>query len=294
MTKRAAALVAFLGLVCTLLPLVGSPPAGRAAPAMFGRVHETFQPEKGKIFVLAIGNDARSGNPDRSLADAIHILGINTKTMKAGVLNFPRDSWVNIPGYGSAKINEALFHGGPDLLARTLENLTGIRIDYWVMVGFEGFEDIIKKLDGVKMRIPTAVSDIGGSGAQLRAGVQTLKGYEALAYARTRKAFMGGDVARSTHQGDMLVALARKLRKETTKSPAALLRWMAITKEHARFDIRADEMFRLGILASQVEPGDVGNVTIPVSLGHVGAASVVFISPNAKSIYERFKKNGSL
>ncbi|MFP5352797.1 MAG: LCP family protein [Actinomycetota bacterium] len=294
MTKRAAALVVFLGLVCTLLPIVGTPGAGVAAPAMFGRVHETFQPETGKIFVLAIGNDARSGNPDRSLADAIHILGINTKTMEAGVLNFPRDSWVNIPGYGSAKINEALIHGGPELLARTLENLTGIRIDYWVMVGFEGFEDIIKKLGGVRMRIPTAVSDIGGSGAQLRAGVQTLKGYEALAYARTRKAFVGGDVARTTHQGDMLVALARKLRKETAKSPAAMLRWMALTREHARFDIAADEMFRLGILASQVDPGDVGNVTVPVSLGSVGAASVVFISPGASSIYERFRENGSL
>lgn len=294
MSKRAAALVAFLALVCGLVPLVGSPTPGRAAPAMFGRVHKTFQPQKGKIFVLAIGNDARSGNPDRSLADAIHIIGVNTKTMKAGILNFPRDSWVNIPGYGSAKINEALFHGGPDLLARTLENLTGIRIDYWVMVGFEGFETIVRRLNGVKMRIPTNVSDIGGSGAQLSAGVQNLKGYQALAYARTRKAFMGGDVARTTHQGDMLVALARKLRKETTKSPAALLRWLAITKEHARFDVGASEMFRLGILASQVKPKDVGNVTIPVSLGSVGAASVVFISPGADSIYDRFKRNGSL
>lgn len=294
MTKRAVALIAFLGLVCSLVPLIGSPPSGRAAPAMFGRVHKTFHPQKGKIFVLAIGNDARAGNPDRSLADAIHIIGVNTKTMKAGVLNFPRDSWVNIPGYGYAKINEALFHGGPDLLARTLENLTGIRLDYWVMVGFEGFENIIKQLNGVKMRIPMNVSDIGGSGAQLRAGMQNLKGYQALAYARTRKAFMGGDIARTTHQGDMLVALARKLRKETTKSPAALLRWLTVTREHARFDIGANEMFRLGILASQVKAKDVGNVTIPVSLGWAGAASVVFISPGARSIYDRFKKNGSL
>ncbi len=294
MTKRVVALVAFLALVCSLLPLLGSAPPGRAAPAIFGRVHKTFHPQKGKIFVLAIGNDARSGNPDRSLADAIHIIGVNTKTMKAGVLNFPRDSWVNIPGYGFAKINEALFHGGPDLLARTLENLTGIRLDYWVMVGFEGFENIIKRLNGVKMRIPMNVSDIGGSGAQLRAGVQNLKGYQALAYARTRKPFIGGDIARTTHQGDMLVALARKLHKETTESPAALLRWLTATREHARFDMGANEMFRLGILASQVKAKDVGNVTIPVSLGWAGAASVVFISPGADSIYERFKKNGSL
>ena len=294
MIKRAAAIVAFLGLVCTLVPLVGEPAPTQAAPAMFGRVHESFQPQRGKIFVAVIGNDARSGNPDRALADAIHIVGINTKTMKAGVLNFPRDSWVNIPGQGSAKMNEALVRGGPQLVARTLESVTGIRIDYWVMTGFVGFENLIRQLNGVKMRIPTNVSDIGGSGAQLRAGVQRLKGYEALAYARTRKAFSGGDVARTTHQGDILVALVRKLRKETQRSPAALLRWIDVTRKNTRLDISANEMFRLGILASQVKAKDVGNVTVPVSLGSMGAASVVFISPGAHSIYARFKKNGSL
>lgn len=294
MIKRAIALLAFLALVCTLLPWMGDPAPTQAAPAMFGRVHETFQPQKGKIFVAVIGNDARSGNPDMALADALHIVGINTKTMKAGILNFPRDSWVNIPGHGSAKMNEALVRGGPELVARTMESLTGIRIDYWVMTGFVGFESIIKKLGGVKMRIPTNVSDIGGSGAQLRAGKQTLKGYQALAYARTRKAFSGGDVARTTHQGDILVALVRKLRKETGKTPAALLRWITVAREHARLDISANEMFRLGILASQVKARDVGNVTVPVSLGSMGAASVVFISPGARSIYDRFKRNGSL
>ncbi len=294
MIKRCAALLAFLIVVCTVVPLVGESPQTIAAKPLFGRVHERYDPNAGKIFVLAIGNDARSGNPDRSLADAIHIIGINTKTMKGGVLNLPRDSWVDIPGQGSAKINEALFRGGPELLARTVENLTGIRLDYWVMVGFEGFESIIKELHGVAMNIPRAVNDIGGSGAVLRAGVQKLKGYEALAYARARKAFSGGDLARTTHQGQMLVALLRKLRKETAADPASLLRWIAVTREHARFDITADEMFRLGILATQVSTRDVRTVTVPASLGSVGPASVVFIAPGARSIYARFKKNASL
>jgi anionic cell wall polymer biosynthesis LytR-Cps2A-Psr (LCP) family protein len=124
--------------------------------------------------------------------------------------------------------------------------------------------------------------------------MQKLQGYQALAYARARKSFSGGDVARTTHQGDMLVALQRKLQTQTAKNPAALFRWIAATKRHARFDLRADEMFRLGILATQIDSKDIGNVTLPVSLGWVGAASVVFISPQAKSIYERFKENGSL
>ena len=288
------ALGAFLALVCTLLPMIGHPARTNAAVPQFGRVHKTFQPENGKIFVLAIGNDARAGNPDSSLADAIHLIGINTKTMKAGVLNFPRDSYVNIPGWGSAKINEGLIAGGPQRVAETVENLTGIRIDYWVMTGFVGFQSIVKELDGVVMNIPTAHNDTGASGSVLRSGVQKLKGYEALAYARARKVFSGGDVARSTHQGDILLALLKKLHKQTSRSPAALLKWITVTKQHTRFDISADEMFRLGILATQIKPKDVGHVTVPVSVGSVGAASVVFISPGARDIYQRFKENGSL
>lgn len=294
MTKRVCLLVAFVLGVSAVVPLIGTQEPTLAAAPLFGRVHKTFNPEKGKIFVLAIGNDARSGNPDRSLADAIHILGINTRTMKGGILNFPRDSWVNIPGHGSAKMNEALMRGGPDLLARTLEDQTGIRLDYWVMVGFVGFEAIIKELRGVEMNIPTAHNDTGASGSVLKAGVQNLKGYQALAYARARKSFSGGDIARTTHQGDMLVALQRKLRGQVADNPAALFRWITATKKHARFDLRADEMFRLGILATQVKPKDIGDVTIPVRVGSVGAASVVFISPHAKSIYGRFRQNGSL
>jgi len=294
MIRRTCILLAFILGVSAVVPLIGGSEATRATAPLFGRVHKSFQPEKGKIFVLAIGNDARSGNPDRSLADAIHILGINTRTMKGGILNFPRDSWVNIPGQGSAKINEALFRGGPELLARTVEAVTGIRLDYWVMVGFEGFQGIVQDLRGVEMNVPTTHNDTGASGSVLTAGMQKLQGYQALAYARARKSFSGGDVARTTHQGDMLVALQRKLQTQTAKNPAALFRWIAATKRHARFDLRADEMFRLGILATQIKSKDIGNVTLPVSLGWVGAASVVFISPNAKSIYERFRENGSL
>jgi polyisoprenyl-teichoic acid--peptidoglycan teichoic acid transferase len=293
--KRLAAVI-----LCLLTLMVGVPVVDaflrptRASGPLFGRVHETFQPSQGKIFVLAIGNDARSGNPDRSLADAIHILGINTKTMRGGILNFPRDSWVNIPGYGSAKINEALFHGGPELLAKTLENLTGIRIDYWVMVGFEGFQGIVEDLRGVEMHIPSTHNDVGASGSVLKAGYQKLQGYEALAYARARKSFSGGDIARTTHQGDMLIALLRKLRDEATRNPASLFRWIAAARHHARFDISFEEMFRLGIIATQLSSRNVGNVTVPVGLGFMGQASVAFISPSARGIYERFKKNGSL
>jgi polyisoprenyl-teichoic acid--peptidoglycan teichoic acid transferase len=290
---RIAALIATIASVAACLPLIGSAPIN-AAPLLVGRVHETFQPEDGKIFVLVIGNDARSGNPDNSRADAIHIAGINTKTMKGGILNFPRDSWVSIPGAGTAKMNEALYRGGPNLLASTLENLTGIRIDYWAMVGFDGFRGIVDDIGGVRYKIPQPVYDPTGSGAKLDPGKQWLGPLNALAFVRTRHSFAGGDVDRTTNQAKFLLAMLRELRADVAKAPARLMDWMATTKKWAKLNVSNEELFRLAVLTSQVKPGDIGNVTVPVSLGSVGAASVVFISSGANSIYQRFRENGSL
>ena len=293
MRARIAALIAIIASVAACLPLIGSAPIN-AAPLLVGRVHETFQPEDGKIFVLVIGNDARSGNPDNSRADAIHIAGINTKTMKGGILNFPRDSWVSIPGAGSAKMNEAVYRGGPQLLATTLENLTGIRIDYWVMVGFEGFRGIVDDIGGVQYKIPQPVYDPTGSGAKLDPGKQWLGPLNALAFVRTRHSFANGDIDRTTNQAKFLLAMLRELRADVGKAPARLMDWMATTKKWAKLNVSNEELFRLAVLTSQVKPGDIGNVTVPVSLGSVGAASVVFISSGANSIYQRFRENGSL
>lgn len=293
MIKRVVALLALLGLVCLLVPLFGSGSERAAASLTVGRVHEEFQPTDGKVFVLVIGSDARYGNPERSRADAIHIVGVNTENMRGGILNFPRDSWVNVPGFGSSKINEALYKGGPALLARTLENVTGIRIDYWVLTAFEGFEGIVEDLRGVEMTIPQRVVD-KGSGANLSQGKQTLRHWEALAFVRSRYAFSGGDVARTTNQGDFLLALLRKLRDEVGKDPTDLLNWIATTRRHTKLNVPASEQFRLGVLASKIKAKDVGNVTVPVQVGAVGAASVVFIQPHANDIYKRFRKNGYL
>ncbi|MDQ3915716.1 MAG: LCP family protein [Actinomycetota bacterium] len=292
MIKPAAALLSVVAAVSLLVPLGSSPVS--SSPILVGRVHARYQPADGKIYVAVIGSDARTGNPDNVNADAIHIAGVNTKTMKGGILNFPRDSWVTIPGYGSGRINEALHAGGPELVAQTLESITGIHIDYWVLVGFEDFVNIVDEIGGVKMTIPSGVYDPIGSGAKIPAGTQNLGAEEALSYVRTRKAFADGDIQRTTNQAKFLIAMLRKLHRQIEYSPTSLFRWTATARRYARYDLSAAEMFRLGVLASQVDPDDVGNVTVPVSYGSVGAASVVFISPEAAGIYEQFRETAAL
>ncbi|HWL65840.1 MAG TPA: LCP family protein, partial [Actinomycetota bacterium] len=183
MIRRATVLVTLLASLIATLSLVG--PAG-TAPLLVGTTHRAYQPQRGKIFILVIGNDARFGNPPTARADATHLVGINTKTMKAGILNFPRDSWVNIPGRGMSKINEATQAGGPQGLVATMEGLTGIKIDYWVMTGFEGFMGIIDGLGRVRVRTHQDLYDPSGSGIHMPAGKHMLGPKSSLAYLRTR------------------------------------------------------------------------------------------------------------
>lgn len=293
MIRRVAALVTLLATACMVIPLAGAGSSNAAPEVLGGKVRESFGPEDGKVFILVIGNDAREGNPDETRADAIHVVGINTETMRAGVLNFPRDSYVEVPGQGSMKMNESLYVGGPELLVKTVENETGLQLDYWVMTGFEGFMKIINQLGGIEVDVPYAIDDYG-SGANLKEGPQVLDGGEALAFNRTRKTLPNGDIDRSTNQGLFLLAMLEQLQAEAAENPSAILEWMTIGREWSRFDIPVDEMFRLGVLAAQIERSDVKSVTVPVSIGAVGLASVVFIQDGAQEVYRRFERTGSL
>ncbi len=294
MTKRLLIPTICLTLVTLVIPATGERSATLASDVMVGRVHEEFQPEDGKTFILVIGNDARHGNPDTALADAIHIVGLDADKMRGGILNFPRDSYVSFPGGGSGKINEALPRGGPRLLVKTVERLTGIGIDYWVMTGFEGFRAIIRKLRGVKITIKRAIYDPGGSGANIKAGTKWLSAEPALAFVRTRKTIPGGDLGRTANQGRFLLALLRKLRLEVGRRPTRLFRWLRVTQQHTKLDASTGELFRLGVLASQLRAKRVRSVTVPASVGSAGGASVVFIRPGARSLYRRFRRTGSL
>lgn len=294
MIRRAAALMSFLIAVSLAIPMIGEPDRSSFGATM-GRLERDYQPiDKHKVYILVIGNDAREGNPDNVRADALHVVGFNTKTMRGGILNFPRDSYVNIPGSGSGRINESLYRGGPELVARTVESITGIQLDYWVMTGFQDFRRIIKRIGKVPYKINRDIYDPTGSGAALKAGTKFLAGEQALAYVRTRHSFPAGDIDRTTNQASFMLALLKKFQGEVSKDPAQLLRWTAITRSFTRNDVSAEEMFRLAILASQVKPKHFDSVTVPVSYGAVGSASVVFIQGGAQSIYARFRQNASL
>ena len=113
---------------------------------------------------------------------------------KFNKLSIPRDSYAEIPGQGSQKINAAYAYGGAALQIETVSNFLGTPIDHVVILNFEGFEDFIDAIGGVKVDVPERLcADISGGEANggwtisLKRGENTLSGEDALAYARTRK-----------------------------------------------------------------------------------------------------------
>ncbi|HYO38274.1 MAG TPA: LCP family protein [Nocardioidaceae bacterium] len=122
------------------------------------------------------------------------------------LLSVPRDSIVDIPGRGSAKINSAYASGGPELLVETVEANTGIRVDDYVEIGFAGFVDVVDAVGGIEI-CPTQRMKDRRAALDIEKGCQDADGRTALGYARSRHTSGLGDIARARHQREVVSAV---------------------------------------------------------------------------------------
>src|SRR5215208_6619134 len=130
--------------------------------------------------VVLLGSDARGDEVSRSDTIVVTKAG-------GGILAVPRDTLVDIPGVGEDKVNAAYANGGPELTVETLENLTGVRMNDYVIVHFDGVEEIVDALGGITLEVDKPVRvGIDGRRVYIPAGTQTLDGMQALAYVRYR------------------------------------------------------------------------------------------------------------
>jgi LCP family protein required for cell wall assembly len=230
------------------------------------------------IFVLLIGSDARPGEEiDRTRADSIHIVAINPERGKASIVGFPRDSYVSIPGFGTDKINAAMVDGGPELVVETVEELTGLTMDYWALTWFEGFVGMVRDVGGLSIDVPFDVFD-DFANAEIEAGRQVLSGPDALAFARARHALPQGDFGRSENQGRLMIAALTQFKKEFQQSPARMLTWIGAGLRNAHTDVPLDELLTLAFTGSTLDARHVANVVIPGNLGTAGNSSVVMLN----------------
>jgi LCP family protein required for cell wall assembly len=169
---------------------------------------------------LITGSDSRAGL-SRAEIDAFHV-GFDEGTLNSDsimllhlgsgrpvLISIPRDSYVDIPGHGWNKINAALAYGGASLLIKTVENVTGLKIDHYMGIGFAGLVAVVNKIGGVEICLKTALND-SDSGVHLSAGCHNLDGDQALAFVRDRHSFAIEDLQRIQDQRAFLSALLKK------------------------------------------------------------------------------------
>lgn len=254
--------------------------------------------------IAAYGSDAHNGGVNRS--DTIIVVHTNPDTGKAVILHFPRDLWVSIPGQGSGKINSAfeggLVGGGPDRVARTIRQLTGLQMNHMLYVNLAGFQHVVDAIGGVPMCVDRPLYDQLAGLNIPKAGCYTFDGRTALSYVRARH--LPGDCipdfARIGRQQQFLRAVLNKV-----LSPGQL--WHITSSvpaiaENLWVDPGLKDLTKLKYLAEQLQGINTGNAdfrvvpTVPDSVYPNGifTSIVRLVQPEADELFRAIREGRPL
>ncbi|MHB8276407.1 MAG: LCP family glycopolymer transferase [Candidatus Humimicrobiaceae bacterium] len=150
------------------------------------------------VSILVLGRDSRDPTNDSGRADTIMLLYLDPGQKQAALLSIPRDTLVDIPGYGQDKINAAYAFGGEELMIKTVSNFLNAKINHFVTIDFDGFVKLVDALGGVDITIERPLTD-PKTGANFSAGNHHLTGEQALAYSRSRSTELA-DIGRIQRQ----------------------------------------------------------------------------------------------
>lgn len=281
-----------LGLVIVLStkPSPEAPPAVTLSAAENARFFETLY--RPRLNILVIGSDVREGDPREGRADSLHLLTIDTRKRRGTIVGIPRDSWVPVPGHGTTKINASLFFGGPELVVKTVTQLTGIPIHYWALIEFSRFRQLIDALGGIVVRVPYNFED-SAAGAFFGPGKNLLNGADALAFSRARKSVPGGDFGRTENQGRLLIDALYKFRKESV-NPITLFKYLRAFDQYVESNVPIRDLLKIAEYVRITDPSDIKNVVAPGHGGSAGGASVVFLEPGATEMFRNIKGDAVL
>jgi LCP family protein required for cell wall assembly len=158
-------------------------------------------------YILILGSDARQGETV-SRSDTIMLCRLDPDAKRVSVLSIPRDTKVELEGYGTDKINAAMAYEGPAGAVKAISAFAGVEIAHVVMINFEGFMGIVDRLGGVTLNVPLYTNF---DGVELQPGVQTLNSTQALAFVRCRKTYALSDFQRTANQRIFLKAVIRQI-----------------------------------------------------------------------------------
>lgn len=165
----------------------------------------------GTTYLLA-GSDARDGteildDTEGRRADTIMLLH-KAPNGNSYLVSIPRDTWVDVPGYGEAKINASYAYGGEAGLVETVEGTTGLTVDHFVEVGMSGVTDIVDSMGGIELCLDYDVDD-PKSELVWESGCHLADGHTALAFARMRYSDPKGDIGRAERQRQVIGSVVK-------------------------------------------------------------------------------------
>jgi LCP family protein required for cell wall assembly len=241
------------------------------------------------LLLLGTDGDRTEARADARRSDSILLVRTDPKRNRIAYLSIPRDLRVEIPGYGSNKINAAFQLGGPTLAMQTVRNLTGLQPNHVALVDFDDFRSVIDALGGVTVNVPKPILsnrfDCPYStdarcrqweGWRFEPGEQTMNGRRALIYSRIRENRLDpaeNDLTRGERQQEVVDAMTDKLVGPTTfvKLPfigADLVKPLVT-------DLSAGELVQLGWVRFRSNPSRALHCRLGGDLDSVGGESVI-------------------
>jgi LCP family protein required for cell wall assembly len=206
---------------------------------------------------------------------------------RASFVSFPRDSYVQIPGYGWDKLNAAYAYGyqatpsteaeadrqaaGAQLLVQTVSHLTGLQIDHYAEVDLLGFFNLSSVVGGVEVNLCKPVDDRRWSGAKFPAGVQTISGADALKFVRQRHGLPRSDFDRIIRQQVFIAGVLRKMLSNDVLMDLAKQRQLV---HAAAQSVTVDQSLDLFQLAQQMQS---------VTTGHIQFQTIPYVGDSADS-----------
>jgi LCP family protein required for cell wall assembly len=198
----------------------------RGAKAQLAKRDRSILSEPTTLLVIGTDGGRAPGRSDANRSDSMMLLHLDPETHDVAYLSIPRDLRVEIPGYGTSKINAANQIGGPALTIETVKALTGLPIDHVIVVDFDGFKELIDAIGGIEVNVPKAILSnrfdcpykparcAGWEGWRFEKGRQKMDGRRALIYARIRENRLDpseNDLTRGGRQQEVVEAMTDKI-----------------------------------------------------------------------------------
>jgi len=214
---------------------------------------------------LLVGSDS-SGTVAQGRSDIIVLAHISADRKQVYLVNFPRDMYVDVPGYGKDTINSAYRYGGPQLLARTLQQLVDVPIDHAGVITFAGLQGMTDGLGGVDVTVGKASSGPGLT--TLRKGVNHLDGAAALGFIRERRQPGENDITQGRRQLTFIKAfMVKALSKDALSNRIVFAEFRDAATANLTVDnaFTAEEMRSQASALNGLGSKDIVTITAPIT-----------------------------